>query len=136
MKKSLKVLGVILAVLLLAGCGSKKEESKMTELKCTQDLNDSKYEMIVKLEEDVVKSISGTVVFEKETDAAEYETFAKFIAEVKKLDMGIKREGTKVTIDNFAPTLESDDAEDPVKVIDKTKEEFIKEVNKQNFICE
>jgi hypothetical protein len=54
----------------------------------------------------------------------------------KKSDTKVKREGTKLTIGNYAPVVESDTGENKVVVIGESKENLANVLRRQNYKCE
>ena len=134
------VLVVILIIVLLSlfMCNLKKDDKEKTTTKvnCTQVMDDESYNLVAVLEDNKVVSVSVEATFASESYAESFEKFVSFIGETKKVDTGVKREGTKVSVSNYAPVIESDDGTTKVVVIGESKDTLVDVLVHQNYKCE
>ncbi len=139
MKNFAKLLLVVCGVFLLTACGGSddsKKDSNATKVTCKQVMGNETYDLVANLEDDKVVSVSVVANFENEQNATSFEEFVSFMGKTKKVETGVKRDGTKVTVENYAPVIESDDGTTKVVVIGGTKENLKEVLVHQNYQCE
>ncbi len=139
MKKTLKLLLIVCGVFLLTACGGddkKEDDAPTTKVICKQEIGSESYQVVAELKNDKVVGLSAEASFENEEKAAAYEEFVNFMGTTKNSDTKVKREGTKLTIGNYAPVVESDTGENKVVVIGESKENLANVLRRQNYKCE
>ena len=143
MKKFFSLLGVfVFGALVLTGCGSSGEK-----LTCTVEQKDEasgqtmKAEIIAKLKEDKIDSVSAEMTFDSEDAANQYYSILQlaeaFMEEGKSLDLS--KSGKTIKIGNMMDMLSSEgneeEGEAAFDVSKATKDEFKKYVEAQGYTC-
>ena len=146
MKNITKLLLVICGVFLLTACGGESKDNKgndknneekgTRQINCKQEMGNETYDLVATLEDGKVVKVSVEANFENEENAATFEQFVSFIGETKSIDTGLNREGTRVTVENYAPVLELDDGTNKIVITGESQSNLVEILTQQNYKCE
>ncbi len=128
MKKYFLVVFCALLLFVVTGCGGKKVTCSQTTTEAGVEM---KAEVIADLD-DNDKITGATVVYDMgdKTTADQYCSLMK-MAEDKEKGVTVECSGSKITIKGMASLDEGEDE----SMIGKTKDEFVKEAEKEGFTC-
>lgn len=133
MKKYFLTVLLLALVLVVTGCGSKNQ------LKCTGSYTEGGTTMEAEIVADFTeddKLIDANVVYDlkDETTANQYCSLFKLMEDAEK-GISVKCSGSKITIEGFAKMENEYGDQEFSTLVGKTKEEFKKAIETENFTC-
>ncbi len=131
----------VLCLLLLTSCGIKNNNKVVCSSVETQGDIKMTTEIVATIKDENVKSLTATVTFDSLEDAELYsEILSRINSSLLDNDkLNISVNGKQIVIGNYEKMIEQDADEvegiRAVKIIDESKDDFIKIMNEQKYSC-